>query len=122
MRMKPASRWTKGSLLWLMQAASGSMLILVLGVHIVAHHFVVEGGLRTYADVIAYISNPLIFALEVLFLLVVTVHAFLGLRAVLLDLGPTPSVVRILDAFLALGGIATLIYGIGLFVAIQAQG
>ena len=120
--MKPASRWTKGSVLWLLQAASGLMLILVLGLHMIAQHFVVEGGLRTYADVIAYIANPLIFALEVIFLLVVTLHAFLGLRAVLLDLGLTPSVARVLDAFLALAGIATLIYGIGLFAAIQAQG
>ncbi len=55
----------------------------------VAHHFVVEriGGLRTYDHVLEYIANPVIFVIESLFLVVVTIHAMLGLRSVLFDFG-----------------------------------
>jgi len=87
-----------GSMLWLSQAISGFALTALLGLHMIANHFVVEGGLLTYQDVLAYLSNPAIFVLEVIFLLVVVPHAFLGLRAILLDLGPRPRTVRVMDA------------------------
>ncbi|MGD8586423.1 MAG: hypothetical protein PVJ75_13820, partial [Chloroflexota bacterium] len=73
---------------WIIQAISGLLLILLLGLHMIAHHFIVDGGLRTYQDVLDYISNPVIFILEVLFLIVVTPHAMLGLQGIVLDLGP----------------------------------
>jgi succinate dehydrogenase hydrophobic anchor subunit len=87
----------------------------------VANHFVVEGGLRTYEDVLAYLSHPAVFVLEVIFLLVVVPHAFLGLRAILLDMGPNPRTTRLLDAVLAILGAVTLLYGIVLFVALQSR-
>jgi succinate dehydrogenase hydrophobic anchor subunit len=59
--------------------------------------------------------------LEVVFLLVVVPHAFLGLRAILLDLGPKPRTMRVLDAVLVALGTATLLYGIGLFVVLQSR-
>ncbi len=110
-----------GSMQWLVQAISGLALTALLGLHMVANHFVVEGGLRTYQDVLAYLSNPAVFALEVIFLLVVVPHAFLGLRAVLLDLGPKPKTMRVLDAVLIIMGTVTLLYGIGLFVVLQGR-
>ena len=53
---------------------------MLVTIHMVAHHFVVEeiGGLRSYDDVIAYISTPVIFVIEGIFLVVVTIHAMLG--------------------------------------------
>jgi len=110
-----------GGLQWLVQAISGFALTALLGLHMIANHFVVEGGLRTYRDVLAYLSNPAIFVLEVIFLLMVVPHAFLGLRAVLLDLGPKPRTVRVLDAVLIALGTATLLYGITLFVVLQGR-
>jgi succinate dehydrogenase hydrophobic anchor subunit len=109
------------SMLWLLQAISGFVLTALLAMHMVANHFVVEGGLRTYADVLAYLSHPAVLALEVVFLLVVVPHAFLGLRAVLLDLGPRPRTMRLLDAMLVTLGAVTLMYGIALFVALQGR-
>ena len=76
-----------GSLGWIWQAVTGTGLIILAGLHMVAHHFVVEGGLRNFADVLAYIRHPLIWPLEILFLVCVTAHALLGVRAVLFDLG-----------------------------------
>ena len=46
-----AGRRGPAGALWLVQAISGLLLVLVLGLHMVAHHFVVEGGLRDYAQV-----------------------------------------------------------------------
>jgi succinate dehydrogenase membrane anchor subunit len=73
---------------WRLTAASGAALLVLITAHMVANHFVVAsvGGLRSYRQVLEYIANPWMFAIESLFLVVVTVHAMLGLRGVLYDL------------------------------------
>ena len=105
--------------LWIIQAVTGLLLILLLGLHMIAHHFIVEGGLRTYQDVIDYISNPVIFVLEILFLIVVTPHAMLGLQGIVLDLGPSerarPAIIWIFRILI----VVVLGYGIWLAVALQ---
>ena len=76
-----------GSLTWILQVVSGVLLVLLLGVHIIMQHFVASGGLRDYAQVVSYLSNPVVLAVEILFVIVLVWHAMLGLRAVLLDFG-----------------------------------
>ena len=78
---------------WRLTAASGVALLVLVTVHMVAHHFVVKeiGGLRTYAQVLDYIGNPVMFVIEAAFLVIVTLHAMLGLRSVLFDLRPLPA-------------------------------
>lgn len=71
---------------WIWQALTGVVLVILLSLHMIAHHFVVEGGLRTYEDVLRYVANPIIIVLEVIFLGVVTYHAMAGVRAILFDL------------------------------------
>jgi succinate dehydrogenase cytochrome b556 subunit len=71
---------------WIWQALTGIVLVILLSLHMIAHHFVVEGGLRTYEDVLRYVANPIIIVLEVIFLGVVTYHAMAGVRAILFDL------------------------------------
>ncbi|MCA9958186.1 MAG: hypothetical protein KC443_04080 [Anaerolineales bacterium] len=104
---------------WLIQAVSGLLLVLLLLLHMVAHHFVVEGGLRDFAEVLAYVSNPAIFTIEVVFLIVVISHAMLGLRAVIFDLGLNKRHARVVNWVLGVIGIVTLVYGVWLAVAIQ---
>ena len=104
---------------WLVQAISGLLLVLLLGLHMVAHHFVAEGGLRNYQEVLAYVSNPVIFIIEIIFLLIVTPHAMLGLRAVLLDLGPSQQAVKTINWIVTLLGLVIVVYGIWLAVALQ---
>lgn len=120
---RPAQKKTAQSdlagTLWLVQAISGLLLILLLGLHMIAHHFIVEGGLRTFQDVIDYVSNPIIFALEVAFLIIVTPHAMLGLRAIILDLNPSEGARKATDWILTIVGIAAVGYGIYLAVALQ---
>ena len=98
---------------WGVTTLSGLAVLILVTVHMVANHFVIEsiGGLRDYQQVLEYISTPVIFVLESLFLVFVTVHAMLGLRGVLLDLDPTPRTLRWIDRGLVALGIITLAYG-----------
>ena len=106
--------------IWIVQAVSGLLLILLLGLHMIAHHFVVEGGLRTYQDVIDYISHPAVFVLEVLFLIVVTPHAMFGLQGIVLDLGPSESAQRTIVWVFRILTVLVLGYGIWLALALQS--
>jgi succinate dehydrogenase hydrophobic anchor subunit len=103
-----------GSLGWIVQAITGAGLLVLAGLHMIAHHFVVEGGLRNFADVQAYIGNPLIATLEVLFLVTVTVHALLGVRAILFDLGLSDATEQRITWTLRVIGFITVAYGVWL--------
>jgi len=109
-RQVPSGRSSRA---WWWTALTGAGLLLLLTVHMVAHHFVVEdvGGLRSYEQVLDYIANPVIFTLELFFLIVVTIHALLGLRGVLFDLGIGVRARRRTDLLLWLLGLVTVGYG-----------
>lgn len=117
-RAVPQSR-DRSAALWITQALSGLFLIVVLALHMVAHHFVVEGGLRNYEQVLQYVTNPLVFGLELVFVVTATSHALLGVRAVILDMGLAKSSQRVADWALILVGAATIAYGIWLAIALQ---
>lgn len=108
--------------LWLVQAFSGFLLVALLLLHMIAHHFVVEGGLRNYQEVIDYVANPAIFTITLIFLVVVTIHALLGLRAILIDLSPSPGALRAINWLLTLAGVAIVVYGFWLELAIIGNG
>jgi succinate dehydrogenase hydrophobic anchor subunit len=103
-----------GSLSWLAQAVSGVTLILLAGLHMIANHFVVEGGLRNFADAQAYLRHPVILPLEILFLITVTIHALLGVRAILFDLGLSDQAEKRVTQALAVVGVVTIGYGLWL--------
>jgi succinate dehydrogenase hydrophobic anchor subunit len=91
--------------------------------HLVAQHFIVhrKGGLRTYAEVLSYVANPVIFVLEAAFLVAVTIHAMLGVRGVLGDLDPGPRTQRRIDRALWVVGTATVVYGMSLLVTLAVR-
>src|SRR5579859_4257316 len=99
---------------WIWQVITGIALVLLLGLHMIANHFIARGGLRTFADVLAYLRNPVFLVLEVLFLVVVTSHALLGIRAILLDFGPSARGEKLLSRALTAVGILTVGYGLWL--------
>ncbi len=115
---KSAQRDSAGAS-WLIQVFSGLLLILLLGLHMTAHHFIVEGGLRTFQDVIDYISNPVVFALEVIFLIVVTPHAMLGLYGIIIDLGPGQREKKLIVWIFRVVTLIVIGYGIWLAIALQ---
>jgi succinate dehydrogenase hydrophobic anchor subunit len=109
---------------WVAQVTSGVLLLVLLTVHMVAQHFVVEGGLRTYADVVAWIRNPVVFAVEALLLICVTWHGIAGVHAVLLDLGLglRGRAERIVARVLLDLAVATVLYGLWLLYTIAFGG
>ena len=113
LRRKAHVRQARSVREWRLTALTGIALLILVTVHMVANHFVVHevGGLRTYHQVLEYIGNPVIFTIESFFLLFVTLHSMLGLRSVLLDLDPRPSLRRWIDVGLVALGLGTIGYG-----------
>lgn len=109
----PHPRYQPTVRVWWAVAGTGAALLVLVTVHMVANHFVVEsiGGLRTYHQVLEYIGNPVIFTLECFFLIVVTAHALLGLRGVLFDMGFGARARRRIDIGLWVLAIVTVAYG-----------
>ena len=118
----PSQRGRGGTTAWILQVVSGVLLVVLLGAHIVTQHFVVKGGLRDYAQVVSYLSNPVVLAVESLFVVVLIWHAMLGLRAVLLDFGfGRRGQARITYGVTLLGAL-TAAYSFWLIAAIAAKG
>ncbi len=105
---------SRSRLLWMLQAASGVALVLLLSLHWVAQHYLASEGLRSFVEVAAYLKQPLALTLEIAFLIVVSLHAMLGIRAIFLDLDLRPELQRSLDISLVFIGILTVLYGIQL--------
>jgi len=108
---------------WHWTAGSGMALVLLATMHIVAQHFIVHqpGGLRTYAQVLSYVANPIIFILEAGFLLAVTIHAMLGIRGILHDRDLSPRAARQLDRWLWTVGSVTVLYGMAVLITLAIR-
>lgn len=98
---------------WRWTSLTGVSLLVLVTVHMVAQHFVLEqiGGLRTYQQVLEYISNPIMFVIEAIFLVVVTWHAMLGLRSVIFDFGLSARTRYRVNRWLTVLGVVTVAYG-----------
>jgi succinate dehydrogenase / fumarate reductase membrane anchor subunit len=107
--------------LWFIKQFSGVLVFVLIIVHLLVNHFVSPNGLLTYQEVIAYLGNPWIAAMEITFLIVVTGHALLGVRSILLDLNPTKRVLSIIDPLLVVIGVIAAGYGIWLTMIIVGR-
>ena len=123
MASRPVETGQHGSRVWRATALSGVALLVLVTAHMVANHFVVHevGGLRTYHQVLEYVGNPLMFVIECLFLVVVTIHAMLGLRAVLFDFGISARARRLVSRGLVVLGTVTIAYGFMLIGVLAAR-
>ena len=110
----PFAREPKASSGWLWQVLTGVGLVFLLGLHFIANHFIVKGGLRDFANVVSYLRNPIILVLEVLFLVVVTVHAMLGVCAIMTDFGLSDRAEKRLSQALTVIGVLTVVYALWL--------
>jgi succinate dehydrogenase hydrophobic anchor subunit len=120
-----ATRWRRRprpTFAWVAQVVSGVLLLALLTMHMIAQHFVVDGGLRTYDQVIAWIRNPAVFAVEALLLVCVTWHAIAGVHGVLLDLGLHGRAERIVARVLLDLAVATILYGLWLLSMLAFRG
>jgi succinate dehydrogenase cytochrome b556 subunit len=96
---------------WLWQALTGVLVVALLGLHMVAQHFMAAGGLRTYDEVLTWFRTPIVVVLEVVFLAVVVYHALLGLRAIVADLGLGQHTKDTVNKILTVIGVLALAYG-----------
>ncbi len=96
---------------WLWQAITGGLVILLLGLHMLAQHFIATNGLRTYQEVLDWFRNPIVVIIEVVFLVVVTYHALLGVRAVIADLNLGRRATDAINVILTVVGVAAVAYG-----------
>ena len=108
---------------WLWTVGTGIALFVLAGVHMIAHHFVVDetGGMRTYQQVLDYIAHPAILVIELAFLVTVVIHAMLGLRGIVLDFELSPRARRRLDRFLWAIGALTVTYGVVLLAILASR-
>lgn len=104
--------------LWLVKAATGALLVAFLGIHLIAQHFLVEGGLRDYAAVVAYLRHPVGLVAELGLLVAVIVHSALGVRAVLVDLLSSDRTLRRATWAIGVVAVVCLAYGIGLTMVV----
>lgn len=116
-----APRSGENSWLWLVKIVTGPLLIVLILVHFIVNHFIGQNGLLTYADVVAYYSNPLIPLMEIIFLATVVTHSLSGLRGIILDLKPSRGVLTAVDWLLTLVGVAAISYGAWLALVIASR-
>lgn len=102
---RPTERLRAGRL-WLVQALSGLMLLILLGVHLLAQHALAPAGLRDYASVVGYLRTPIALAAELALLAAVIVHAVTGLRAAFVDVLGAVGLRRISMALVTAGALA----------------
>ena len=118
MTENPFAQEPKASSTWYWQMITGIALVLLLGLHFIANHFIAAGGIRDFADVVSYLRNPIVLVLEVLFLVSVATHAMLGVRAIVIDFGISSQAEKRLSQALAVIGVLTVGYGLWLTWAI----
>jgi succinate dehydrogenase hydrophobic anchor subunit len=120
-RWTPGERETVPGVGWGWQAITGAFVLVLVTLHMIANHFVVQGGLRDYQQVIDYITNPVILVLETLFLVVVSWHGLLGLRAVIFDFGLSQRAERLVTRVFVVVWIVTLVYGLALLAILVTR-
>ena len=110
--------------LWLIKIVTGPLLLIVLGLHLSVNHYLgsMSSGLMTHADVIRYFQNPIIPAIEILFLITVVTHSLIGLRGIVLDMNPSRTTLNIVTWLLVILGVSSVVYGIWLALRIASQG
>jgi succinate dehydrogenase hydrophobic anchor subunit len=118
MMENPFAQEPKASSTWYWQMFTGIALVLLLGLHFIANHFIAAGGIRDFADVVSYLRSPVVLVLEVLFLITVATHAMLGVRAIVVDFGISGQAEKRLSQLLTIIGVLTVGYGLWLTWAI----
>ena len=110
--------------LWLIKIVTGPLLLIVLGLHLTVNHYMgsLATGLMTQDDVIQYFQNPIIPAIEILFLVTVVTHSLLGLRGIVLDMNPSRSLLKIVTWLLVILGVSSVAYGTWLALTIVSLG
>ena len=112
------------SWIWLIKIATGPLLVLILILHLTVNHYLgtLASGLMSRDEVIRYYQNPIIPAIEILFVITVVIHCLIGLRGIVLDLNPSRPILKVVTWILALLGVSAVVYGSWLALTRASQG
>src|SRR5690349_1457447 len=110
--------------IWLIKIVTGPLLILVLILHLILNHYIgsLPSGLMSYNDIVRYYQNPVIPAIEILFLITVVTHCLIGLRGIILDMNPSRQILSAVTWLLSILGVFSVGYGIWLALTIASKG
>jgi len=108
--------------LWFLKQVSGPFILIVIVVHFIVNHLIGEGGLLSYQQVVSYYQIWIVPVMEGIFLILVVGHSLLGLRSILLDLQPSKSLLRLVNAAFLVIGVVAVIYGLWLINQITRAG
>jgi succinate dehydrogenase hydrophobic anchor subunit len=108
--------------LWMVQAITGGLLLVFLGVHLIAQHLLVPAGLRDYEAVVSYLRQPLALIAELGLLGSVIVHVVLGLRASFVEMVQSRAWLRRITVALWAGGAIAFAYAIWLTAVVVLPG
>lgn len=108
--------------LWGLKTIAGIFILGILGIHYVVNHLIAPGGLLSYSDILAYYQNPIVPIMEIAFLVLVVVHASLGVRSIILDMHLSKTIHSILDIGLFTLGAIAIGYGIWIIVRVVQLG
>jgi len=108
--------------LWLLKIITGLLVIVILIIHFVVNHFIAQGGLLTWADVVSYYQNPIVPIMEIAFVALVVSHSLIGLRGIILDMNPSRGVITAVNWLFTAAGVVSVGYGIWLIEVIVSKG
>ena len=104
---------------WYLQRITGAALVVLLVMHFWIEHYAanVRHGGATFATMQARLSNPIMQAIDISFLLIALYHGLNGLRGIILDYGwVTPRIARPITAIIIIGGLVWAYWGITAFI------
>lgn len=102
---------------WILQMLTGLIMILLVTLHFYVTHMTSHEALR-YAEVISRVTQPEFRAMYAVLLLVVSFHAFNGLRAILLDTTAGMESRKTVNTLITLGFLLAFVYGLYLLFSI----
>ncbi len=105
--------------LWRWQRTSALLLLPLVAFHILYQYFYIGAGSISHSAVSARVNMALFLIIDILLLLSVVTHAFLGLRSIAMDYASSPAFRRVGTAIvLALLG-STIIFGLAALFAFR---
>lgn len=102
---------------WIIQRASGAVLVLALGLHWIVQHAVSPGIEITFSGVQVRLQWALYLASDLILLAFAVCHGLNGLRTVVLDFNPSGRAVAWTTTALVVIGAAAVLYGFGPILA-----
>jgi succinate dehydrogenase hydrophobic anchor subunit len=95
------------------------LLVVLALLHMVSYHFSAPEGLRTYRQVIEYLTTPSVIVLETLFAAAVIFHALAGVRSILLDIDALIDHRPTINKVLIVVGVLMFLYGLFLVLSLM---